>query len=266
MKVCLNTRSLGQCTLEEVISAAKAAEISVLELAAQPGSLHLNPLLDREYLDTVRAQLGDMEVAAIDASGGDLPRLPLDGGNEAVEYTIGAFRAAEYLGAKVVNLSLGATDVDAWDAAWTRSMEALRDILRHTGKTGVRLAVELHQDDVFDSLRKARRLLETFPDRRLGITIDTAFCHYRRIQLSEVLLVAGPRLFHVHLRDATRSDPYRPIGEGEVSFPSVFRSLREHGYRGAVSLELISTAETNKEDQIQAVLESARRLWALLPR
>jgi sugar phosphate isomerase/epimerase len=260
MKLCLNTLMWPDRPLAEVLDAARATGIDALDLGATPACAHVPIAEGRQGIDALKPLLQGWQVAALTADHPDLARDEEEGGREAVEHTIAAMQASRMLGAGLVGTSLGCTDVDAWDTAWERSVSALRQILQETRRTNVRLAVELHADDMLNSIRKARRLLATVDDARLGLTLDTSLLHYLGIPFREALLAAGERLFHVHLRDAVRSDCYRAFGHGEVSFPAVFRALREHGYQGWLSIELLRTQERHGMSVEEALAEGVPRL------
>jgi sugar phosphate isomerase/epimerase len=97
--------------------------------------------------------------------------------------------------------------------------------------------------------------MEAIDNPRLGLALDTGCLHYQRIQLTEALLVGGERVHHVRLRDATRTDFNRPIGEGEVNFAASVKQLRQHGYAGAISLSVSDP---------QSVAQSVSRIQPLL--
>jgi len=246
--------------LEEALEAARATGITCLDLDATPSSTHFRPLDGPAAMAAVRPLLNEWQVTALTADHPDLPRAEEDGGEAAVEHIVAAMKRAKEVGAGVVSISLGSTEVDAWDAAWNRALSGLKHILHQTSRTGVRLGVILHRDDVFDSLRKVRRLLEAIPDPRLGLTLDTGLLHHLGIPLWEALEASGGRLHHVHLRDAIRRDPFRSIGRGEVSFPASFRALRKYGYTGALALDLRHTRERDGLTLAEALAESVPRL------
>jgi sugar phosphate isomerase/epimerase len=260
MQLCLNTLMWRERGLGEALEAARATGIDALDLGPTPGCGHLRPLEGEAGVQAVRPLLEGWDVVAVTADHPGMPRARDEGGAEAVAYTVAAVRAAAALGAGVVGTSLGSTEIDAWETAWGRAVGSVRQILQETADTGVRLAVEIHVDDVLDSLRKAVRLLAEIQDPRLGLTLDTSILYLRRIELREALRLVGERVYHVHLRDATRSDCYRAIGRGEVSFPATFRALREHGYAGALSIELYKTGERHGLSVEEALAEAVPRL------
>lgn len=260
MELCLSTLMWHGRPLGEALDAARALGIEALDLGATPACGHLDPREGRTGAEALRPLLDGFRVLAVTADHPDLARAPEEGGDEAMEYTVGAVRCAEALGARVVGTSLGSTEIDAWDTTFGRAVSALRMVLQRTRHSGVRLAVEIHVGDVLDSLRKARRLLQEIEDPRLGLTLDTGLLHYLRIQWTEALEAAGERLYHVHLRDATRNDTLRAIGHGEVSFPAAFRALRERGYTGPLSIELYDTQAKHGLTAEQALAEAVPRL------
>jgi sugar phosphate isomerase/epimerase len=264
MKFCLNTRMWHDRPLPEALEAARALEIGALDLSATPDFPHLRPLEGLRGVEALKPLLEGWEVAAVTADHPDFPRAENEGGDAAIAYTVAAVKCARTLGVPVVAISLGSTEIDAWDSAWARAGSALRMVLRETSRTGVRLAVRLDLGDVLNSLRKARRLLEEIPDPRLGLALDTGFLHYLRVQLREILEAAGGRVYHVTLRDAGRNDPFRPIGAGEVSFGATFRALRDYGYEGALSLDLREAERGTAATVEQALAEAAPRLRELL--
>jgi sugar phosphate isomerase/epimerase len=260
MELCLNTLMWHDRPLPEALEAARATRITCLEIGATFAHPHLNLLEGRDPAGALRPLLEGWRVAAVTADHPDLSRAEDEGGDEAVAYTIAAVHAAHALGAGVVSTSLGSTQIDAWETAWVRAVSGLRQVLGRTSRTRVRVAVELNAEDVMNSLRKARRLLAEIEDPRLGLTLDTSLLHYLGIPLREALSAAGERVYHVHLRDAARGDYYRSIGRGEVSFPAAFRALREHGYDGALSIELYRTQERHGISVEEALAESVPRL------
>ena len=72
---------------------------------------------------------------------------------------------------------------------------------------------------------------------RLLCTMDVAHITFAGADIEQVLKTVGPRLGHVHLRDAKPGNSMIPYGEGEVDFARVFRLLEQYRYQGKCSLE-----------------------------
>src|SRR3569833_2199278 len=179
MQLCLSTRTHPYRPLGEVLELLRPSGIAALDLAATPDAPHV-PLGTTEAVDAVRPQLEGWHVAAIMADHPDFPRLRDEGQADAVTWTVGAIQAAAELRAPVVTTSLGSTGVDAWDAAWERSLDGLRTVLRRTAQSEVRLAVRLNTNNEHNSHRKEHRQQKSIPDPRLGIAYDTGLLHFLR--------------------------------------------------------------------------------------
>jgi sugar phosphate isomerase/epimerase len=259
--LALSTLMWADRPLPEALDAAAATGIRAVDLAATADHAHIALAGGRAAIEALRPQLEGWRVAAVTADHPDLSRAEDEGGEEAVRHTVAAIQAAKQLGAEVVTVSLGGTQIDAWETAWNRALAALRQVLGETARTGMKVAVEINQDDVLDSLKKARRLLESVPNPRLGLALDTAWLAHLRIQLRDALEAGGERVHAVHLRDAAPADPYRTIGEGNVSFPAAFRALREYGYAGPLTVELL-----RREDVDADLKEAIPRLQAAIER
>jgi sugar phosphate isomerase/epimerase len=57
----------------------------------------------------------------------------------------------------------------------------------------------------------------------------------------------GPRITHVHCRDATPGDIHHSIGNGSVDFAGGIATLDKAGYEGHFTLELETRDITNEE-------------------
>jgi L-ribulose-5-phosphate 3-epimerase len=241
VNLSLHTRIWRNQPLDDALAAARTLGITSLDLNAAPPQPHVDPLAGPAAWEALRPRLDGFTLAAVTADQPDLSRRRDEGGADAIDAGAAALRCATALGAPLVSTALGGTEVDPWDAAWERSANALGLVLQRTARSGIRLAVELGVEDVFDSLKKARRLFVELPDPRLGVTLDLGTLYYQRIELREALDLVGTRLLHVRLSDATRRANQLPIGHGEVSFPAALRTLRERRYRGALALDLGDT-------------------------
>ncbi len=253
--------------LDEALEQARALGVTTLELCADHGQGHLDLLDLKNTAADLAPRLEGFRVAAISAAHPDMPRDETEGGAEAVNWTVRAIRAADTLGARVVVVSLGETEIEAWESTWSRALSALRLALHRTRSSAVRVAVEITTEDVLDSLKKAVRLLAEINDPRLGLTLDTATLYFRRIELREALRLTPRRVFHVQLRDATRTDHRLPFGKGQVSVPATVKALWDAHYRGVLSLELLDLERhgVTVHDAGSEVLPRLREAVAQLP-
>lgn len=69
----------------------------------------------------------------------------------------------------------------------------------------------------------------------LGVLADTFHMNIEEVSMDAALRRAGPRLHHVHAADSNRWAP----GWGHLDFSSIVRTLREVGYDGYLSAEIL---------------------------
>ena len=131
---------------------------------------------------------------------------------------------------------------------------SLRQQYAIASRYGVRLAVELHVNSPFESVAEAQTLLREMPE--VGVVYDPTHFVMQGIPLKETTWIMD-RAIHVHARDAARGMLQVPLGQGEIDFVWMARSLRDRGFSGNVSVEYL---QTDKFD----VVDSARRLYERL--
>jgi sugar phosphate isomerase/epimerase len=134
-------------------------------------------------------------------------------------------------------------------------VRALETVLEQA-PISVRLAIEVHVNDVCNSLDKALHFIGGVDHPRLGVALDTSLLFHNRIDIDEAFAALGERLFHVHLRGATSQTYFAIPGRDEVDFARFFRRLREAEYNGALSLELYEVAERYGITTVEALREA----------
>lgn len=251
---------------EAVVAYARELGVLDLDLGALPGTGHLRlgPGDDvAAACATLRASLpDDMRIVAMTADHPGLSAADPSDRASGVAYTVAAMRSTEALGASVVGTSLGNVGAGrAWSDAADCVAESLAAVLA-ASPANVRLAIELHVDDVCDSLDKAERILACVDSDRLGVCLDTSLLFHHGIDTDEAFDRLGERVFHVHLRGATGDTYFGIPGRDEVDFARFIARLEAQDYAGALSLELY---ETQRRYGISA-LDAARESLAYLRR
>lgn len=264
MKLALNTLMWAGQPLEDAIECARRLGIKQLDVGALPQIGHLRLPAG----DGLPAQCDELRHAippgfrfvAVTADHPDLGSGDAERRRCAVRYTAEALRAAELLGAPVVGTSLGSVgEGRPWEEAAEAAIQSLREVAS-AAPEGVRLAVEIHVNDVCDSLEKAEHILAGVGDERAGVCFDTSLLFYNRIPFDEAFSRLGSRLFHVHLRGATDSTYFAIPGRDQVDFPGFFRHLERIGYTGALSLELYEVEGRYGVSTCEALAEALRYL------
>jgi sugar phosphate isomerase/epimerase len=132
--------------------------------------------------------------------------------------------------------------------AWAGGAEArtkLIDILRmgaeKARRQGVRLVLEpvnRYEGDIVMTADEGLGLIEEVGHSHLGLLLDTYHVNIEESSLTEPFRrgMAASRLWHVHLGDSNRLPP----GQGHTDFPGIVAALREGGYQGYLSAELLA--------------------------
>jgi sugar phosphate isomerase/epimerase len=89
----------------------------------------------------------------------------------------------------------------------------------------------------------------------LGVLADTFHMNIEEVSMDAALRRAGPRLHHIHAADSNRWAP----GWGHLDFSSIVRTLREVGYDGYLSAEILP-----RPDPLSAARQAATFLRPLV--
>jgi len=128
---------------------------------------------------------------------------------------------------------------DGWDygEAWKRTRAVFEDCLASCEHHQVSLCIEplsADQTNFITTAREARKLVEEINHRNFQMMVDVCSGSTEAEPVADLLDIAGPHLFHVHVNDANKRGP----GFGETDFVSVMRRLKETAYDRYVSVEV----------------------------
>ena len=169
---------------------------------------------------------------------------------------------ARAVGAPVVTIG-GLRGRLAW--AGSSGKELLVVILReagdYAGKKNIHLALEplnRYETDFIYNVKEGLTFIEEVAQPSLGLLLDTYHVNIEESSWSHPFrhaLSAG-KLFHVHLGDNNRLPP----GDGLIDFRAIVMTLREGGYTGYMSAELLPHPDPDTAAQrtlvyMQSILE-----------
>ncbi len=164
----------------------------------------------------------------------------------------GHIRFAERIGAQVVLGSIRGKfsnpDPAAHQAEYAVAVDATRDVAAYAAERGVRLTIEpinRYETNFLNTGAETMAFLEDVGAPNLGLLFDTFHMNIEEISLAEAILAAGDRLWHVHLVDSNRQAP----GMGHTDFGPVIGALREVGYTGYLSGEMLPKPDDNEASQ-----------------
>lgn len=129
---------------------------------------------------------------------------------------------------------------------------------------GVTFWVEApHSRRFVHSVDRAVALMSQLPDS-VGCVLDVSHVVADGGVLPDAINRLGPRICHVHLRDARRGDINLSIGRGEVRFAETVDQLHRSGYAGTYTLEL-ETHDVTEADREAATREAREFVLSLFP-
>ena len=179
-----------------------------------------------------------------------------------------ACRAASALGIPVVNCGPGGTSGD--DESLKASIESLSEMAKIGEEHGVTVCVKAHVGASIYNTPTTLRVMETIDSPAFGIDMDPS--HIRRAgeNPAEAIAAVMSRVKHVHIRDCKgmQSGPGKPEdqanGRGDIDLLAFVRVLHEHGYDGALNLEVIGAKEYSLEQCCTIAAESRGHMQACL--
>jgi sugar phosphate isomerase/epimerase len=119
-------------------------------------------------------------------------------------------------------------------------IRSLREAAQHAAHRRIRLVVEplnRYETDILQNTEQALAFLDEVGCDNIGLLLDTFHVNIEEPSLTECFRRAARagRLWHVHLGDSNRLAP----GGGHLDFAGIVTTLRNVGYEGYLSAELL---------------------------
>jgi sugar phosphate isomerase/epimerase len=135
--------------------------------------------------------------------------------------------------------------------AWRDMAACVREAAEIAKKANVVLAFEPEVNNVVDSAKKARRLLDEIGSPHLKVTIDAAniFPTGELARMSEVLdeafALLGKDIALAHAKDLSRDGDagHEPAGHGKLDYDRYLSLLHNCGFKGPLLLHGLSAAQ-----------------------
>jgi D-psicose/D-tagatose/L-ribulose 3-epimerase len=209
-----------------------------VELAGEPEQLNLEEvkmLMEKHGLECT-------SICGIYTKERDLSSINSVTRQNAVKYVKACVDMAAELGAKVVIVvpsPVGKTGPEgSLEEEWGHAVNSLREAGNYALSRNVVLGIEaLNRFETYlvNKLQVAKRLAEHVHVKSVGIMADLFHMNIEERNLNESLRLIQPYLVHVHIADNTRE----AAGLGLTDFRGVMKTLRDIGYRGAITMEFL---------------------------
>ena len=162
-----------------------------------------------------------------------------------------------------------------WDRGYADFAKRFGPILEAFDRLDVNFGLEVHPTEIAFDIASAHRALEAVGHhRRFGFNYDPSHLGYQGVDYVKFIREFGPRIFHVHVKDAwwghgdgtvgvfgghtafgdaRRQWDFRSPGRGDIRFEDIIVALNDTGYAGPLSVEW----EDIRMDRIQGAGEAS---------
>jgi sugar phosphate isomerase/epimerase len=260
-----STISFRHQPLREALATIAGLGFTEIDLGALPGVCdHVPYVLDMPAVEDVARTViaSGLQVRSINCDIGDL-NVALAGGPRArrqghLDMLVALAVATD---ARALVLPCGAIDhapVETLEADIARVADELASAADVAASRDVALWTEsLHLHRLCWNLERAQLLTDRLP-ADVGIVMDFSHVVASGGDPVEFIDRFGPRIEHVHIRDAAPGNINLSVGRGTVDFSRGLKSLADAGFAGHFSLELETRDVTH--DQRPAATTAAGHL------
>lgn len=265
-------------TIEECIRLAKKAGFEGIELSLnEAGELGLNAT-DKEVL-AIKAQLDDagLEIAGL-ATGlyWDYSMTSADEAKrqKAIDVCKKQLELASAFGVDAILVIPGAVGVDfipgsevvPYDVAYELASEAIAKLVPYAANAGVSIAIENVWNKFLLSPLELRRFIDDQGSSYVGSCFDVGNVVHSGYP-EQWIRILGHRIKKVHFKDYRRQagglHGFVDLLAGDVDYPAVVQALKEIGYEGYATAEMIPPYTHHTE---QIIFNTSAAMDAILGR
>ena len=164
---------------------------------------------------------------------------------QAIQYVKDCVDFAEAIGAKAISVQASACmKIDAQaseEEEWNWAVEGIREAGLYAQEKNIRLTLEAwnrYETYLLNRVEQALQMVNDIDLPNVGVMADTFHMNIEEVDMADAIRKVGEKLFYVHIADSNRAAP----GRGHIDFDPIARALRDIGYCGWVSMELLPAA------------------------
>ena len=139
----------------------------------------------------------------------------------------------------VTTTALGPPEV--WEAEKEHILESAGELARYAEAHGVPFSMKAHAFSAVDRPHKLIWLIEQIDSPAFGLNVDMSHFEVNGLTIRQAIPALVPYANHVHVKSSRGRYPdcqYALPGEGETDFVSLFRTYKDGGYDGYLSVEV----------------------------
>ncbi|HET6424221.1 MAG TPA: sugar phosphate isomerase/epimerase [Planctomycetaceae bacterium] len=223
MYVTASTHCFGDLSFADAINAIHDLEYDKVELWMDEASTHLKPSELAANPDRFIQQYRDLTRMTPVAM-----HIEHDPGREVFE---GVCRLAKLM--RITQITLPAGQLGT---PFNEEIDRLRSRLATANAAGMRLSLKTKTGYLTEDPQTAVELCQAVPG--LGITLDASYYisgKYANQSFSQVY----PYVYHVHLRDTSKTAVQVPVGLGELDYSRIIAQLRRYNLARVLSVEIL---------------------------
>jgi len=139
------------------------------------------------------------------------------------------------------------------DEEWEWVVDATKECFAHGRKKGVKIAVEpLNRFETYLFNRAAQALaLADAVSPECGVCLDAFHLNIEEDDMYDAIRLAGKRLFDFHVADNDRF----AAGLGHLDWPKIVGTLKEIGYDGALTNEIVAPVDRTPANRYKNMVE-----------
>ena len=173
-----------------------------------------------------------------------------------VEEIIKSSDFAAKIGVRQIATHVGFIPENPSDPLYPGVIAALRHVVDYCKQNGQKFLFETGQETPV----ALRRVIEDLGREGIGINFDPAnLLMYGKANPVDALDIIGEFILDIHAKDGEypvngrELGVEKPLGQGRVNFPALFKKLKELGYDGPVTIEREISGEQQKKDILMAI-------------
>jgi sugar phosphate isomerase/epimerase len=145
-----------------------------------------------------------------------------------------------YLGKPMIRFFSGRVGSErASPEQWRKACRALRQICNIAETYKIKIAAEIHDNNLMDTVPSTLRLLKEINKENLGIIFQPH--SFSPLEVITSFEETFPYIFHIHLCNFTQEQKYSLLSEGIFDIKSFVKKVTAKNFKGYLSLEFWKT-------------------------